>query len=130
MPRDEKRLPIDDRIRVEHMLEAARDIRQYVAGRSRPDLDNNSMLTRAITNALQQVGEAASKVSDVGRARVPDLPWGQIVAMRHVLVHVYWGVDLDRMWKTAVDDIPTLIGSLERACTVWPMPELPPEAAR
>lgn len=91
MPRESKRLPIDDRVRVQHMLEAARDARQYVAGRVRSDLDSDSMLLRALTNAVQQIGEAAANVSEDGRARVPGLPWGQIVAMRHVLVHVYLG---------------------------------------
>lgn len=111
MPRERKRLPIDDRIRIEHMLEAARDVRQYAQGRSRSDLDTDSMLLRALTNAVQEIGEAAANVSDEGRTRVPGLPWGQIVAMRHVLVHVYWGVDLDRLWATATDDIPVLIAA-------------------
>lgn len=42
--------------------------------------------------------------------------------MRHVLVHVYWGVDLDRLWATATGDIPVLIAVLEAACKSWPMP--------
>jgi uncharacterized protein with HEPN domain len=125
MPRERKRSQIDDRVRVEHMLEAARDVRQYIGGRSRADLEIDSMLVRAMTNAVQQIGEAAANVSDHGRARVPGLPWGQIVAMRHVLVHVYWGVDLDRLWATATEDVPVLIAALEAACAGWPMPEPP-----
>ena len=83
------------------------------------------MLLRAMTNAVQQIGEAAANVSDNGRGRAPELPWGQIVAMRHVLVHVYWGVDLDRLWATATQDVPVLIAALEAACAGWPMPEPP-----
>ena len=116
---------IDDRLRIEHMLEGARDVRQYVTGRARADLDADSMLLRALTNAAQQIGEAAANVTDAGRARVPDLPWGQIVAMRHVLVHVYWGVDADRLWATATQDVPILIAALESACAGWPLPEPP-----
>lgn len=123
MPHDHRRLPIDDRVRVQHMLEAARDIRTYVQRRTRADLDTDSMLLRALTNAVQQIGEAAANVSDVGRAKAPELPWGQIVAMRHVLVHVYWGVDLNRLWATAMDDIPVLISQLESACVNWPLPD-------
>ncbi len=121
------RARIDDRVRVEHMLEAARDIQAYVKGRSRTDLDRDSMLLRALTNAVQQVGEAAARISDEGRARAPSLPWGQIVAMRHVLVHVYWGVDLDRLWATATGDMPVLISALEEACVTWPLPRPPME---
>lgn len=83
------------------------------------------MLRRALTNAVQQIGEAAARVSDDGRRRAPAVPWGQIVAMRHVLVHVYWGIDNDRLWMTATHDIPLLTQSLEAACSNWPMPEPP-----
>ncbi len=83
------------------------------------------MLLRALTNAVQEIGEAAANTSDAGRARVPGLPWGQVVAMRHVLVHVYWGVDRDRLWITATDDVPVLIAALESACALWPLPEPP-----
>lgn len=83
------------------------------------------MLLQALTNAVQEIGEAAAHLSDDGRLRVPGVPWGQIVAMRHVLVHVYWGVDHERLWATATHDVPVLIAALEAACVTWPMPEPP-----
>lgn len=83
------------------------------------------MLLRALTNAVQEIGEAAARLSVEGRARVPGIPWGQIVAMRHVLVHVYWGVDRDRLWKTATEDVPVLLAALDGACATWPLPEPP-----
>ncbi|MBC7771644.1 MAG: hypothetical protein H7210_04040 [Pyrinomonadaceae bacterium] len=52
---------------------------------------------------------------------------GQIVAMLHVLVHEYWGVDLDRPWATAIDDVPVVITALEAVCVHWPLAEPPGE---
>ncbi|MCC6680157.1 MAG: DUF86 domain-containing protein [Phycisphaeraceae bacterium] len=124
-PRKFQRPAMDDRVRLQHMLEAARDAREYVTNRTRQDLETDSMLLRALTHAVQQIGEAAANVTDAGRTRVPGLPWGQIVAMRHILVHVYWGVDTDRLWATVTDDMPILISALEAACATWPMPEPP-----
>ncbi|MBX3317786.1 MAG: DUF86 domain-containing protein [Phycisphaeraceae bacterium] len=86
MPRERNRGPFDDRVRVEHMLLAARDAARFVRGRSRDDLNSDAMLLRAVWHAIQQIGEAAAHISDAGRDRVPGIPWGQIVAMRHVLV--------------------------------------------
>lgn len=123
MPRDRKRSAIDDRVRIEHMLVAARQAAEFVAGRARADLDTDLMLQHALSSVVQQIGEAAANISDQARARVTDLPWGQIVAMRNVLVHVYWGVDLDRLWATAVEDVPVLIAALEKACSSWPLAE-------
>lgn len=125
MPRKARQSAVDDRVRVEHMVEAARDILSFVRGRARNDLESDAMLRRAVTNAIQQIGEAAAGTSDLGRLRVPGLPWGEIVAMRHILVHVYWGVDLNRVWATAITDIPLLLAALEHACEAWPMPSDP-----
>lgn len=127
MPRDPARGGPTDRERMQHMLDAASDVRQYVTGRARGDLDTDSMLRRAIVNALQVIGESAARVSDEGRARVPSLPWGQIVAARHILVHVYWGIDADQVWTMAVQDIPPLIAALESAFASWPL--RPPPAS-
>jgi uncharacterized protein with HEPN domain len=126
MPHDPQHAPLDDRLRIQHMLDAARHIVSFVDGRSRADLDTDAMLVRALMNAVQEIGEAAARTTDAGRSCAPDVPWGQIVAMRHVLVHVYWGVDRDRLWKTATEDVPVLIAALERATVDWPLPTPPP----
>lgn len=102
------------------MLAAGRAALSFVTGRSRPDLDADDMLRRALINAVQEIGEAAARVTDAGRGRVPGLPWGQIVAMRHILVHVYWGVDHDQLWQVVVDDIPILASQIESALVNWP----------
>ncbi len=126
MPRDPDRFPLDDRLRMQHMLDAAGHVVSFVAERSREDLDRDVMLVRALMNAVQEIGEAAARISNVGRRRAPDVPWGQIVAMRHILVHVYWSVDRDRLWRTACEDIPILIAALDKATADWPLPNLPP----
>lgn len=77
----------------------------------------------ALLNAVQEIGEAAARVTESGRDRVPGLPWGQIVAMRHILVHVYWGVDLNQLWRAVMEDIPVLITALEAALARWPDPD-------
>ncbi len=79
------------------------------------------MLARALMHAILEIGEAASRTSDVGRGRAPDVPWAQIVGMRNALIHVYWGVDFDRLWKTVTEELPTLLAMLEAATKDWPL---------
>jgi uncharacterized protein with HEPN domain len=86
------------------------------------------MLLRALMHAVQEIGEAAANTSDEGRRRVAGLPWGQIVAMRNVLVHVYWGIDRPRLWATAIQDVPVLIRAIEAAVVNWPLPEPPDQS--
>lgn len=107
------------------MLVAARDAIAFVVGssdhraRTRADLDTDAMFRRALINAIQEIGEAAARVTDEGRARGPTIPWGQIVQMRHFVVHVYWGVNLDHLWETVSRDIPKLIVQLESILASW-----------
>ena len=102
------------------MMDAARQAIGFAQGRSRGDIDTDAMLARAIMHAILEIGEAASRTSDVGRGRAPKVPWMQIVAMRNVLIHVYWGVDFDRLWKTVTDELPALLVMLEAAMKDWP----------
>jgi uncharacterized protein with HEPN domain len=126
MPRDPRDGGPNDRERLQHMYDAAVDVRAFVTARNRKDLDSDAMLRRALVNALQVIGEAAARVTELGRARVSSLPWGQIVAARHILVHVYWGIDCDQIWNMAVEDIPELVAALEAAFETWPMSAPPP----
>lgn len=114
MPRDARSGGPTDAERFRHMLDAAVDVRAYIRGRSRSDLEADSMFRRAVLHALQQIGEAAARVTDAGRSRAPTVPWGQIVATRNILVHVYWGVDVDLVWRMCVEDVPVLIEAIER----------------
>jgi uncharacterized protein with HEPN domain len=56
-------MPPEDGIRIRHMIDAARNARQFMAGRQRSDLDTDTMLLFAVVQALQIVGEAASRIS-------------------------------------------------------------------
>ena len=57
----------DDRIRMQHMIDAARQAAQFVVGRTRDDLDVDAMLSRALMHAVLEIGEAAARTSDEGR---------------------------------------------------------------
>jgi uncharacterized protein with HEPN domain len=104
----------DDRIRLQHMLDAGRDARAFAEGRTRSDLDGNRMLVLSLVKSLEILGEAAARVSQGCRDSAPDVPWAAIVGMRNRLIHGYYDVDLDRVWDTIHDDLPPLVASLER----------------
>jgi len=102
----------DDAIRIRHMVEAAELAGRFVAGRRRGDLDTDQMLLFALTRAVEIIGEAASKVSAETRGATPSVPWAAIVSMRNRLVHAYFDIDSDILWRTAEEEIPQLLRSL------------------
>lgn len=125
MPRDPAKYPQDDRIRAQHMLEAARDVVRLAAGRGPGDLRTDMPLRRAMINAIQEIGEAAAKVSPVGRDRIPAIPWGVVVGMRNRLVHGYDEINFEVVWKVATEEVGVLIVAMEAAFVAWPLPAPP-----
>jgi uncharacterized protein with HEPN domain len=103
----------EDRIRVEHMLDACRSVSRFLAGRQRKALDEDEMLRFALVRAIEIIGEAASKVSPEGRQQMTGVPWREAIGIRNRLVHAYFDIDLDVLWKTATTAIPELSAQLE-----------------
>lgn len=103
----------EDRVRIGHIRDAARSVARFIAGRQREDLDTNEMLRFALVRAIEIIGEAASKVSPEARQAAPGIPWREAVGIRNRLVHAYFDVDLDVLWKTADEAVPALLEQLE-----------------
>ncbi|MEW6350114.1 MAG: HepT-like ribonuclease domain-containing protein [Thermodesulfobacteriota bacterium] len=102
----------DDRIRLRHMIEAAQEATRFAEHRQRKDLDEDRMLTLALMKAIEIIGEAASKLSSELRETYPEIPWPAILGVRNKLVHAYFQIDLDVVWRTTVNELPGLIQSL------------------
>jgi uncharacterized protein with HEPN domain len=104
----------DDFIRIRHMLDAAREAMSFAKNKKRSDLQKERMLTLSIVKSVEIIGEAASKVTKETRENYPEIPWSNIVTMRNRLIHVYFDIDLDRVWDTITDDLPPLVVALEK----------------
>jgi uncharacterized protein with HEPN domain len=102
------------------MLRCAHDARSIVAKDDAAQISRDMVRTRALVNCFTELGEAAARLTAQGRERVGVLPWRQIVGMRNIVVHVYWGIDLSELVKTARDDLPVLISALQAALAAWP----------
>ncbi len=106
---------IDDLTRLQHMRDAAREILDFVAGKSRDSLDEDRVLTLAIVKDLEIIGEAANQVSSACKERYPEIPWIDIISMRNRLVHAYFSVNLDIIWDTYSNDLEPLIEQVTEA---------------
>jgi len=62
----------------------------------------------AVLHALQIIGEAAARLPASVKQRYPDVPWADVVGMRNLIVHGYYVVDLEIVWKTVRQDLPPL----------------------
>jgi uncharacterized protein with HEPN domain len=102
----------EDRVRILHMIEAAEEASTFVADRQRADLDSDRMLLFAVVRAIEVIGEAAGSVTEETRAGASAVPWSAIVSMRNRLIHAYFDIDRDIVWRTVTEEIPALLPSL------------------
>jgi uncharacterized protein with HEPN domain len=96
------------------MRDAAAEALQFAAEKNRSDLDHDRMLVLATLKDLEIIGEAASHVSLATRQNASTLPWDDIIGMRNRLIHGYFDLNLDIVWKTISHDLPGLLADIDK----------------
>ena len=104
----------DDWAYVGHMLDMSQKALDFVSGLNRTDYDQDEPLRLALTHIIQILGEAARQVSSEFRERHPQIPWHEIIGMRHRIVHDYLNADEDIVWEVVRQDLPALVESLRK----------------
>ena len=102
------REPRRDRLRLQHMLDACDALMEFVSGRKEEDLLTDKMLLAAVSRQIEIIGEAASMLTIELRAQHPNVPWKQIIGMRHKIIHEYFAVQTETVWDVTQNDVPVL----------------------
>ncbi|MEW6142599.1 MAG: DUF86 domain-containing protein [Chloroflexota bacterium] len=103
----------DYKVLIGHILESITLIGVYIAGLSREEFFQNREVQDAVIRRLEIKGEAARHMPEDIKERNNDIPWQRIAGMRNILIHEYFGVDLNLTWRTATEDLPALKGKLQ-----------------
>ncbi|MEA1997451.1 MAG: HepT-like ribonuclease domain-containing protein [Gemmatimonadota bacterium] len=99
----------NDDLYIGHMLDQARKAVDKASLKSREAYDADEDIRIILAHLVQMIGEAACRVSDITRTAHPDVPWKQIIGVRHRIVHDYMDVDYDVLWEIIRRDLPQLI---------------------
>ena len=102
----------DPKERLQDILEAIARIEKY-ASRGREAFEHDELLQVWVVHHLQMIGEAAARLAPKFHQAHPQIPWSQIVAMRNILVHEYFAIDLNEVWQTVERDLPILKQQVE-----------------
>lgn len=97
----------DDRERLLDIQESIDNINKY-AVRGRESFEEDELIQNWVIRQLQILGEAATKISDDFQSKHPDMPWHKIIGMRNILVHDYFGIDVNIVWSIVEKDMPVL----------------------
>lgn len=95
------------------VLEAAKEIIQFVEGLTLNAFEQNKPVRYAIERQLLVIGEAANHISPGFKGKHPEIPWPGIIAQRNILAHEYGEILVERIWVTAKEKIPVLVKQLE-----------------
>ncbi len=93
---------------LEDILEACNKISSYVDGVGREELEGDSMRLDAVVRNFEILGEAARQLPQDIRDQLAEIPWRNIIGMRNILIHAYFGIDTDIVWAAATEQIAPL----------------------
>lgn len=102
-----------DLVYVGHMLDMAMKAVSKTQGLPREAYDGDENLRLALIHLIQVIGEAARQVSRGFSDAHPEIPWAEIIGMRHKVVHDYLGVDEDIVWEVVTEDLIRLVAALQ-----------------
>ena len=98
----------DPEVFIGHILESIHLIEKYTDQVTKKDFLESNNIQDAVIRRLEIIGEAVKNLPPEFRAEYPDVQWRQIAGMRDVLIHGYFGVDLDLTWNVVKSDLPEL----------------------
>ncbi len=104
----------DPRLYLSDILDSCAAIQEFVKGLSFEKFCNDRKTYSAVIREFEIVGEAVGKLTDELQREYPDVEWQDIKDFRNLLIHEYFGVDLEIVWKIIQDDLPVLIDAVRK----------------
>lgn len=101
-------------VSLNQMLDYASEVIGILEGVDLQHFESNRLMNLAVVHLIEIIGEAANRVPVEAQARYTSVLWREIINMRNVIAHGYDAVDLETVWKVAMDDLPPLVASLQQ----------------
>jgi uncharacterized protein with HEPN domain len=98
----------DNRLYIADIIKSIDAIEEYVAGLAEEEFKSNLMKQDAVARRIEIIGEASKNLTSEYKKKHAEIPWRKIAGMRDILVHAYFGVNIDRIWAVMKKDLPQL----------------------
>lgn len=98
----------DSTVFLKHILESIGLIEKYTKGFKKKKFKKSRKIQDAVIRNLEIIGEATKNLPKDFTAKHPEISWSKIAGLRDVLIHMYFGVDLDMTWDVIKNHLPDL----------------------
>ncbi len=93
---------------LEDMLENIKKIENSTKNLKKEDFDKSPDIQDATIRRIEVIGESVKNIPEDFRQKYPDVEWRKIAGSRDVIIHQYFGINLERIWKVVKDELPEL----------------------
>ena len=101
-------MPRDHKVYLEDILAAIEKIQAFTRGSTKDSFARDAKTFDAVIRNLEVIGEAAKQIPEDVRSKLTSIPWKEICGLRDVLIHQYFGVEVDTLWDIVQNELPHL----------------------
>jgi uncharacterized protein with HEPN domain len=107
----------DETVYLRHIIDSIAKVKSYIKAIDEKEFNKSTLIQDAVIRQIEIIGEATRHLSTEFRMQYPEVPWEDIAGMRDKLIHGYFGVDIEKVWLTAKEDLPPLYKRVKKILT-------------